>query len=67
MFNFEVSGMSCEHCAQTISKAIRSVDPGAKVEVDLAAGQIAVQSAGDPSKFVAAIEAAGYGAQRKAD
>ena len=67
MLRFEVSGMACDHSAQTLSKAIRSIDPSAKVEVDLVGGEVAVQSASDPSKIAGAIVAAGYATQRKAD
>jgi copper chaperone len=66
MLRFNVSGMTCDHCAQTVSKAVRSVDPGAKVDVDLAAGEVAVQGIAEATKIAAAIEAAGYVARQKA-
>jgi copper chaperone len=67
MFRFAVSGMSGDHCAQTISRAFREVDPTAKVEIDLAGGEVAVQSTSDPSRVARAIEPAGYAAQQKTD
>ncbi len=60
MLRFKVSGMSCDHCAQAVTKAVKIVDSDAKVDVDLVGGEVAVQSVGDPSKIAAAIEAAGY-------
>ena len=36
MIAFQVQDMTCGHCASTITKALKSVDPGAKVMIDLA-------------------------------
>ncbi|SCK43455.1 copper chaperone [Variovorax sp. HW608] len=35
MLTYRVEDMSCGHCASTITKAVRLVDSGAKVDVDL--------------------------------
>ena len=35
MLKLSVPKMSCGHCASTIEKAVKSVDPGAKIAVDL--------------------------------
>ena len=35
MLKWKVPDMSCGHCAATIEKAARSVDPAAEVDVDL--------------------------------
>lgn len=63
MQRFDVSGMTCSHCAEAVAKAVRSVDPGAKVEVDLVGGKVAVESRCNPSEIAGAIEEAGYTAQ----
>ena len=67
MLRFDVSGMSCGHCAETVLKAVRAIDPSAKVEVDLAGGKVEVESTLEPSRIAQAIEAAGYGAHQGAD
>lgn len=36
MLTYRIEDMTCGHCASTITKAVRSVDAGAKVEIDLA-------------------------------
>ena len=36
MLAFRVDDMTCGHCASTITEAVRAVDAGAKVEIDLA-------------------------------
>jgi copper chaperone len=35
MFTYRVEDMTCGHCASAITKAVRAVDSGAKVDVDL--------------------------------
>jgi copper chaperone len=61
MIAFHVSDMSCGRCANAITKAIKEVDPTARVHVDLAALVVEI----DPGKASArqlsdAILAAGY-------
>ena len=60
MLNLQVEGMTCGHCERTVTKAVQSVDPAAKVAVDRSSGQVAVDSAGDPQAVRQAIEAEGY-------
>ena len=60
MVTIEVEGMSCGHCASAISRAVASVDPAAKVEVDLAARQVKVNGSASPDVLCAAIREAGY-------
>ena len=58
--SFQVQGMSCGHCASAVTRAIQSVDPQAKVQVDLASGQVQVQSGEQRAALAAAIEEEGY-------
>jgi copper chaperone len=37
---FNVSGMTCGHCAQAITTAIEQTDPRAAVKVDVAGGTV---------------------------
>ena len=60
MMNFQVEGMSCEHCRSAVSAAIRKVSPQARVGVDLDSGQVAVSEAGDREAVATAIRQAGY-------
>jgi copper chaperone len=41
---FKVQGMSCGHCARAITDAVRDRDPLAEVQVDLAAGEVRIDS-----------------------
>ncbi len=57
----KVEGMGCQKCVSTVETALRRVDPGARVEVDLAGKRVRVAEATAPQdRFEAAIEDAGY-------
>ncbi len=60
---YKVTGMTCGHCAETVTKAIKSVAPAADVKVDIKKGTVGVVGQHDGSRVVAAIKAAGYTAQ----
>lgn len=60
MLELNVEGMSCGHCAGRVSKAITGVDPAAKVEVDLAAKVVRVESGASPQQLAEAVTEAGY-------
>jgi copper chaperone len=58
---FQVDDMTCGHCASGISKAIRAVDAGAKVEVDLTRKCVIVEpTEASPAELREAIVEAGY-------
>ena len=58
--SFQVQGMTCGHCANAVTQAVRSVDPQAEVKVDLASGKVDVQSQQDHGAIAQAIEEEGY-------
>jgi copper chaperone len=60
MFEFEVDGMSCQHCVAAVTKAIQARDAAARVQVDLAHGRVVVESTQQASVLKAAIDDAGY-------
>jgi copper chaperone len=60
MYEFKVEGMSCNHCVQSLTKALTKLDSRAKVEVDLATKLVKVESVEDPKTLAAEIEEAGY-------
>lgn len=41
---FNVQGMTCGHCVKAVTRAVQEQDAAAKVEIDLAAKQVRVQS-----------------------
>lgn len=61
MIAFEVNDMTCGHCVGTITKALRSADPGAKVTIDRAKHLVTVEAAeADAQDLHDAIAEAGY-------
>ncbi|MFP3567882.1 heavy-metal-associated domain-containing protein [Paraburkholderia sp. SIMBA_030] len=57
---FQVEGMSCQHCVAAVTQAIREHDGAAQVQVDLASGRVVVESAQPAETLKAAIDEAGY-------
>jgi copper chaperone len=61
MISFEVQDMSCGHCVNAITQAVKAVDGDAQVQVDLAAHRVDVESrAADAQRLGDAIRDAGY-------
>ncbi len=60
---FQVTGMSCGHCEQVVTEAIRQLDPEATVTVDLPTGHVDVISEQPHADIALAIENAGYRAE----
>ena len=60
MMNFRVLGMTCGGCARAVTNAVERVDANAKVDVDLGAKRVSVESSADPKLFESAIQEAGY-------
>ena len=59
---YNVSPLTCGQCTATITNALRRIDSGAKVEVDLAAGTVVAQGAFDIETVVATLAQHGYDA-----
>jgi len=64
MQRYRVPDMSCGHCVQAITKAVKSVDPVAGVDTDLDSHEVKVDSAADPELVMRALQQAGYPSQR---
>lgn len=60
MYNFQVKDMTCSHCVATVEKAVKSVDGGAKVNIDLGTLAVRIESEKPASDFAEAIAEAGY-------
>ncbi len=56
----KVEGMSCQHCVAAVTGAILERDAAARVQVDLAAGKVAVESTAPADALKTAIDEAGY-------
>ncbi len=60
MIELVIPDMSCGHCVQVVTQAVRGVDPAAQVEVDLAARRVRIQSASAVPAIAAALAEEGY-------
>lgn len=60
MLKLKVEDMSCGHCAATVEKAVKGIDPAAQVQVDLPSGTVLVASKAEEGRIREAIRQAGY-------
>ena len=61
MIAFEVKDMTCGHCVSTVTKAVNEVDRSARVQIDLAAHRVEIESGSVDAKALGeAIREAGY-------
>lgn len=55
-----VPSMACSACAETITKAVQTIDPEAKVEANPKTKRVAIETQAPQESVVQAITAAGY-------
>jgi copper chaperone len=60
MIELKVNDMTCGHCVKTITQAVASVDPGAKVEADLGTKRVRIESTHSAAELTKALGEAGY-------
>ena len=60
MHRFHIPNMTCGGCAQSVTKALLSVDPQARIETDPLTREVRVDSVSDESAFLAVLAEAGY-------
>lgn len=60
MIEFELPAMSCGHCVAAVTEALHEADPAARVEVDLAAKRVQVESLAQRERLAQALSEAGY-------
>lgn len=63
MHALKVEGMTCGHCAARITQAVKSVDPAARVEIDLAGKKVRLESGCALADITEALAEAGYPAR----
>lgn len=57
---FAISDMSCGGCASAITRAITSVDPAARLDIDVPLKIARITSTLTPQQLIQTIEAAGF-------
>ena len=60
-YQLHVTGMSCQHCVKAITQAVQDQDGQAQVSVDLAQGQVTVETVLGENAVREIIREEGYG------
>jgi copper chaperone len=60
MMRFQSAGMTCDHCAAAITRAVRALPDAGDVEVSLDTGVLVVSGHPDPAAVRAAVVEEGY-------
>lgn len=60
MIRLSIPDMSCGHCVEAVTQAVRKTDPDAKVSIDLGGRTAEIDTQSPPAAVTAAIEQAGY-------
>ncbi len=60
MIKLNVPNISCNHCANAISKAIASFDPAAKIDIDVQKKTVSVDTEKNLDSLRETLEEAGY-------
>jgi copper chaperone len=60
MIELRIEGMTCGHCVSAVTRAVKTVDPEANVQVDLGTGRVRVDSRSSADALGKAIAEAGY-------
>ena len=63
MLKLSVPDMTCGHCASVVTKAVQSVDAGARVEIDLKSQTVSITTSAEATKIAQVLDLAGYPAQ----
>ena len=61
----KIEGMTCGGCAKSVTKAIQSVDPAAKIDTNPAQRMVKVETTATPAALRQVLEEAGYPATVK--
>lgn len=60
-----VTGMTCQHCVASVTKALQSVPGVESAEVSLEQKQAVITGSADPGALVRAVKDEGYDAEPK--
>ena len=57
---FDIPDMSCGHCANAITQALKQLDASARISIDLPAKKVTVQTTEDRQAVADVLTEAGY-------
>lgn len=64
MIELKVDGMTCGGCVNSVTRAVKNLDAGADVKVDLATKRVSVNGKVSEQDVIRALDDAGYEAVR---
>ncbi|WP_149536733.1 heavy-metal-associated domain-containing protein [Siccirubricoccus phaeus] len=64
MVVFRIAGMRCGGCVRRVTAALRGVEPGAEVQVDLQRREVTVTGTAEADGLARALREAGYPGER---
>jgi len=64
---YSVDGMTCGHCAQAVTNALKALNENAEVNVDLEKKAVSITGLEDETAIADAIEEAGFDFKGKAE
>ncbi|WP_027132525.1 heavy-metal-associated domain-containing protein [Geminicoccus roseus] len=67
MLHLQVPTMACGGCAKSVTKAVLSIDPDARVQIEMVTREVRVATRQNSHAVIAALAQAGFPAERKAD
>jgi len=67
MEQYNITGMSCAACSARVEKAVSELDGVTSCTVSLLTNSMSVEGTANPSRIIAAVKSAGYGASLKSD
>lgn len=65
MQTYKVSGMTCGHCAQTVTRSIEALASVERALVDLELGEVSVEGEADEQAICQAVADAGYSVEER--
>ena len=60
MLTLNIPAISCGHCVRAVTEAVRELDPGATVNVDIAAKRASIDTSAATPDLLARLEQEGY-------
>ncbi|GLK73417.1 MULTISPECIES: heavy-metal-associated domain-containing protein [Hyphomicrobiales] len=63
MVYLKIPNMNCGGCAATVTKALKSIDVDARIDVDTALKTVKLESKADVEQISAVLKSAGYPAE----
>lgn len=60
MFEFTIPSMTCGHCVSVVTRALQHADTKARVDIDLTAKRVVIETEEDRKAMVDALTEAGY-------